>query len=172
MQLRQEIRDTLLNEWMDQGRVDNKAMVVVFMFHPQLCLRIIMGQHQWFEPHISSQQPWWLRAFSHPVKANTSGRRLQKKTKNKILLPGSFVMKILGDFEIYFGALLGWSWESCDRCFMLLFASNCSLFICGVFTEEPWQRPFSVTCRETGIKMLLILILIIPTWNIWNNTAI
>lgn len=51
------------------------------------------------------------------------------------------------------------------------FASNCSLFICGVSTEEPWQRQFSVTCRETGIKTLLILILIIPTWNIWNKTA-
>lgn len=51
------------------------------------------------------------------------------------------------------------------------FASNCSLFICGVFTEEPWQRQFSVTCRETSIKTLLLLILIIPTRNIWNKTA-
>lgn len=89
-----------------------------------------------------------------------------------MFLPGSFVMtQILGEFEIYFGALLVCSWETYNRCFMLLFASNCSLFICGVFTEEPWQRPFSVTCRETGIKTLLILILIIPTWNIWNKTA-
>lgn len=51
------------------------------------------------------------------------------------------------------------------------FLSNCSLFVCCVFTKEPWQRQFSVTCRETDIKILLILILIIPTWNIWNKAA-
>lgn len=51
------------------------------------------------------------------------------------------------------------------------FVSNCSSFICCVFTEEPWQRQFTVTCRETDIKFLLILFLIIPTWNIWNKTA-
>ncbi len=51
------------------------------------------------------------------------------------------------------------------------FLPNCSSFICCVFTEEPWQRQFTVTCRETDIKILLILFLIIPTWNIWNKTA-
>lgn len=51
------------------------------------------------------------------------------------------------------------------------FLSNCSSMICCYFTEEPWQRQFAVTCRETDIKFLLILFLIIPTWNIWNKTA-
>lgn len=50
-----------------------------------------------------------------------------------------------------------WSWESLTRCFIL--------------TEEPWRRQFTVTCRETDIKFLLILFLIIPTWNICNKTA-
>lgn len=45
------------------------------------------------------------------------------------------------------------------------------IVLCCVLTEEPWQRQFSVTCRETDIKILLILFLIIPTRNIWIKAA-
>lgn len=33
-----------------------------------------MAQHQWFEPHTSPVQRWWLRAFSHTVKETSFGK--------------------------------------------------------------------------------------------------
>lgn len=169
MQLKQ-IPDTLVNERIRaQFKTKPWWWCSCFTKRPQLCLRIIMGQHQWVEPYTSPQQPWWLRVFSHPLKNQQNCTKTPKKP-NKTFIPGPFLMTIiLGE------VMLEPCWCDLGRvatdALCCCFASNCSLFICGVFTEEPWQRQFSVTCRETSIKTLLLLILIIPTRNIWNKTA-
>lgn len=153
--------------WMNEIK---PCWCLCFAKHPQLCLRIIPGQHQWVEPHISPRQPWWLRALSHPVRP-TYLRWCSNKLTKYYLLARLWWHKSYESLK----CILEPCWFDLGRVatdvLCCCFASNCSLFICGVFTEEPWRRQFSVTCRETGIKTLLILILIIPTWNIWNKTA-